>query len=521
MQPMEEFYRVATITLRGMWNHRRVGLFVAWVVGVLAFAGVALTPERYEASARIFVNTDSILKPLMTGLTVLPNDDQRIVMLSRIVISRPNVDRLIREVGLDANVSSAQERELLIDNVIKRLQLKAVGRENLYTLSFRDENPQRAKRAIELLAAMFMDQGRGGKSADTEAAKRFIDEQIKVYEQKLREAEERLKDFRTQNLGMAPGQGTQDFFGRMAETERVLNQSRLELREAERAREAYRAGLQGAERATAAGSTDGLAALADINSRIETMRKSLDQLLQKFTEDHPDVQGARRVLEELEAQRRTLAAARAAAPAAAVPAAPGGPIAAEQLRVSLAQAEASVASLSARVSEYSARYDKLRASATLVPKLEAELAQLNRDYEVNKKNYESLVGRRESAQMSGDMQTVTGVADFRMIDPPRVTPRPVMPNHALLMALALGGSLAAGLAAAYVARELRPSFYDARALRDASGLPLLGVVSLNLSEEARRAQRRGSLRFAGGVGALVASYAAGFIALKVVMKGLA
>lgn len=525
---MDEIFRVAIITLRGMWNYRLVGLAVAWIVGIAAFIAVTFVPERYEASARIFVNTDSILKPLMSGLTVLPNDDMRIGMLSRVVISRPNVDRLIREAGLDSKLQSPADREGLIDSVIRRLKFTGDGRQNLYTLTYRDVDPERAKRTIDKLASLFIEQGKGGKTEDTETAKRFIDEQIAIYEQKLQEAEAKLKEFRTDNLGMAPGEGRTDYFARMAETERVLNQSRLELREAERARDAFRRGLSAAQSDSGEGGLGPTAlAIADLDARLDAQRRNLDGLLQKFTEEHPDVQGARRILRELEGQRGALAQsakvgdAPIAIPPPSVPgAAASARAASDTLRVSLAQSEAQVASLSARVAEYAARYEKLKGSATLVPKLEAELAQLNRDYDVNKRNYESLVTRRESANISGEMQTVAGVADFRLVDPPRVTPGPVMPNHATLFPLALLFSLFAGLAAAYIAREVRPAFYDGRALREATGLPLLGIVTLNVTEAKRRENRRGVVQFLGGVGALAGAYLVGIVALKVLVKTL-
>lgn len=515
---MEEILRRAVITLRGMWKHRLLGLAVAWGVGVIALAVLMMMPSKYEASARIFVNTDSILKPLMTGLTVQPNDDQRIVMLSRVVISRPNVEKLVQTVGLDAEAKSKDDHERIIDNVMRTLEFKGTGRDNLYTLSFRDEDPGRAKHAIDLLASMFIASSKGGKSEDTEAAKRFIDEQIAAYEKKLQEAENRVKEFRLRYLGMTSGDG-KDYFAQMVDTEKQLNQARLELREAERAREAFRRGLS-AEEGTGANGTvpDSTTMLAEVEGRIDAMRRNLDGLLQRYTEDHPDVQGSRRVLRELEDQRRALIAQRKRDGVTGAPTigATGlsGARAAETLKVSLAQTEAQVASLSTRVAEFSQRLATLKASAARVPQLEAEYAQLNRDYDVNKKNYESLVARRESANISGDMQSVAGVSDFRLVDPPRVSSRPVSPKRGLLFPLMLLLAIGAGFAAAYVAAEARPTYYDARALREDTGLPMLGVVSLVPTEERRRAMRGSVVRFLGGAGALVFVFVAGLVVLE-------
>ena len=520
---MDETFRVAVIALRGMWAHRWLGLATAWAAGAIALAALAVVPAKYEASARIFANTDSILKPLMTGLTVQPNEDSRIVMLSRLLISRPNVEKLVQAVGLDAQAASREDRERIIDSVMKTLEIKAAGRDNLYTLTFRDVDPGRARQAVETLASMFMESSQGGKVEDTIAAKKFIDEQIAVYETKLQEAENRLKEFKLRYSGLTPEEG-KDFFARMSETNALLSQARLELREAERAREAYRSGLASEETAAAdsgAGASAGASGkLAELDARIDSQRRNLDSMLQRYTESHPDVLGARRVIQELEEQRRQLIAANRKSGVSAIQPATTGQRASETLKVSLAQAEASVASLSSRVAEYAERYERLKAQAALVPQLEAEYAQLNRDYDVNRKNYESLVARRESATISAQMQSVAGVSDFRLVDPPRVDPRPVSPNSRVLVPTALILALVAGLLAAYIANEARPSFYDGRSLREVSGLPLLGVVSLVVSEPRRLAERSSMFRFLGGVGALLGTYLASFIVLEMLTARL-
>ena len=93
----------------------------------------------------------------------------------------------------------------------------------------------------------------------------------------------------------------------------------------------------------------------------------------------------------------------------------------QQLRISLADSEATLASARAKLAGYEAQYKALKAQAQLVPQIEAEFAQLNRDYDVQRKTYESLLARRESATMGKDVQD-SGGARFRVIDPPRVSP---------------------------------------------------------------------------------------------------
>jgi len=184
----------------------------------------------------------------------------------------------------------------------------------------------------------------------------------------------------------------------------------------------------------------------------------------------------------------------------------------QQLKISLSETEARVAALQTRVAEYQARYDRMKGEVTLVPQIEAEFAQLNRDYDINKKNYEQLVQRRESASMGSEMDTTAGV-DFRLIDPPRVSPKPVAPNRTLFLPLTLLLALAAGVAVTFAASQIRPVFFDSRSLRDSCGLPLLGTVSLLMDDATKRRERKDLLRFLAACGSLVAVYGAGLLAL--------
>jgi polysaccharide chain length determinant protein (PEP-CTERM system associated) len=169
-------------------------------------------------------------------------------------------------------------------------------------------------------------------------------------------------------------------------------------------------------------------------ARIDALQRNLDAMLQRFTEKHPDVVSTRRLIKELEEQKQEEIVARRKTaltnPSSSVNTNPVY----QQLKVSLSETEARVAALKTRVAEYQVRYDRLKSAIALVPQIEAEFAQLNRDYEINKKNYEQLVQRRESASLGSEMDNAAGV-DFRLIDPPRASPKPVAPNRALFLPL--------------------------------------------------------------------------------------
>ena len=513
---MEDILRQALVILRATWKHRRLGMLVAWVVGAMAAGVILRIPDRYEASARIFVDTQSILKPLMSGLAVQPNIEQQVMMLSRTLISRPNVEKLVRMADLDLSIKGKAEQDALIDGLMKTLSIQSVGRDNLYSLSYRDTDPGKAQRVVQALVSIFVESSLGDKRQDSNSARKFIEEQIRNYEKKLQDAESRLKDFKLRNVELQTSEGRSGV-DQLSALSTELNSSRLALREAENSRDAMRRQIIGEEPVLlpeASSGADSGVSLPEIDGRIDTQKRNLDNLLQRYTEQHPDVVGTRRLIKDLEDQKRQELVARkkfaAANPGSSIS---NNPVY-QQLKVSLAETEANVASLQARVAEYEARYKRTSNQLKTEPQLEAEFTQLNRDYEIHKNNYQQLVGRRESAEMSGDLEAAGSIADFRLIDPPRASSTPVAPNRLLLLPVGLLIALAAGLFVAFVASQIRPVFFDGKSLRDETGLPLLGTVSL-IPNEARRLKERASLhRFLIATAGLVVTYGVGIAILS-------
>ena len=520
---MLEALSVLRAALFGIWRQRWWALAFAVAIGIAGSIFVMRMPARYEASARVYVDTQSILQPLLSGLAVQLNVEQQVGMMSRTLLSRPNIERVMRMSDLDLAASSPAERDAAVERLTREIKFQATagGVQNLYTITYAHSQPEAARRVVQSLLSIFVESNLGEKRRDSEQARKFIEEQIKRYEEVLTESENKLKDFKIRNLAQMPSLAG-DFLARSNELQQKLIQTRQDLREAETVRDVLKKQLAG-ESSTLELSLDVLPnepaaptvgmAPTELDARIESLRKTLDSMLPRFTEEHPDVVGTRRILAQLEqqrdAERKASASAARTRASAASPSAPkrvaSNPVY-QQLSISLAEAEGQVASLRARVSGLEGQLAQARQSAQAVPKAEAEYSQLTRDYEVNKRNYDQLVARRESAKLAGELEGQAGLAEFRVVDPPRVGAMPVSPNRPLLLGAVLAMSLALALAFAYLKDQLKPTYHDLRSLRIGTGLPLLGIVTAVYDARSRWRARLSALAFTSGTLAYVGSF---------------
>jgi polysaccharide chain length determinant protein (PEP-CTERM system associated) len=500
-------------SLRALVKWRWLALSVG-VVGALASAfGIVLVKDRYEASARVFVDTQTVLKPLMAGLAHQPDADLQVRLLARTLISRNNVERLLATPDLGLDVATPEARELAITTLsdhIKIVPVSTGGGSNLFEIKYRGSNPDMAKRVVQATLALFIDSGEGQKKRDSEDAGRFIDQQIQDYESKLVTAENRLKEFKMRNFGFT-GASSQDYFARVSVLTDDTNRLRVELSSAERAREAFRRELatEQPQLPVDVALRSGSPIVAELEVRLDAQKNVLDDLLRRYTDAHPDVASAKRLVAQLQndlTQRRSSEEARLSAMGKA-PQAATSPVY-QKLRISLAEAEAQVAGLRTQLGAKQSQLDAFRNTATRAPQVEAELAQLNRDYDVIRKNYETMVARRESAQLGVKMDQSAQLAEFRLIEPPHAAAMPVFPGRLHAAVLGLVGAIVLGVLAALAADRVAPTIDSAATLRVISQRPLLGAVSRLTTPSAMRAARFKSLRYVSILGLLMAAQAA-------------
>ena len=486
---------------KAAWRRRWWGVVVAWLACIVGWTWVMVLPDRYEASARVYVDTQTLLKPLLSGLAVQPNIEQQIKLMTRQLVSRPTLEKVARMTDLDVRAKTPEQTEAMLDGLASKISIADAGKENLYTIAYQDPNGDLAKKVVQSLLTIFVETSLGKTRQDISSSARFIEEQLQQYQQKLTDAENALKEFKQKHIGMMPGQGG-DYYAKLAEVSAQLRQAQLDQQEAINRRNQLQRQLADEEpelTAAAAGSTH-----SEIDGRIQTLQQQLDQLRLKYTDLHPDIQSTKRLIEKLEAQKKIDLAEQKADPTGARIQNPVY----QQLTIAIAEADATVSSLAARVAEYQRRFGELRNASNMIPQVEQEYTQLMRDYDVYRQNYDALLKRRESVTMSGEVESKTDTVDFRVIDPPFVPSQPAWPNRPLLLSLVTLGGLVAGVAVAFLLSQLRRTVTDRRALRELTGLPLLGAVSRVETDESRRRKRKGLMTYIAALGSLIAAYGA-------------
>ena len=513
--------------LRAAWRRRWMGLIVAWLVCGVGWVGVYLVPNQFEASARLFVDADAVLTPLLRGLAADSAPTTQLEVLQRTLLSRPNMEKLISKTDLDLTLTGPTDRDRLITRLATDIHVTPQTR-NLFTIAYRDKNPKLAHDVVQTLLTIFVESATGGSRTDMENARRFLERQIQSYEQQLRAAEKRRADFRARYLEILPADNTPN----VPALEGARENAKLlegKLQDALVARDALNqdvndtppmlvveSGMEGV-----LGAQGGVVGAAP-KTPLEQAEDQLRMLLLKDTEAHPDVIAQRKLIASLKTQQATTTAAATKDTKAASKDAKDGsdtktgkdpsgspkrtvpnPVY-EQLKVKLIEANTTVISLQRQRDDAVRFQEKLEKIQREQPGLIAEYQDMDRDYGVLRKNYEELLARLQSANIAQAADTQADKVKLQIIDPPEVPRLPVAPNRTLLVTGVLFAGMGAGLAITILFGQLDRSFSTTDELRGL-GLPVLGGISI-LGMVPLRQQLLAVMRFGAAVAVLVCIY---------------
>lgn len=523
---------MVSIHLRSLWRRRWHGAAVAWLVCLAGWSVVLYLPDEYQAKARIYVDTESMLRPLLRGIAVDTSILTQVDIMQRTLLSRPNLQKVSHMADLDLAARTPADTEAVINELRQRIVLAAEGR-NLFALSYTGTNRDTATKVVQALLSVLVETNLGNSRKDMVSARNFIDDQLRDYARQLDQAEKRIADFKAKNVGFLPGEN--NYYTKLDQARQELEKNQADLDESRHKREELARQLASVPKYTesylsgpgdfGAGPPVGAAdAGPDDTVRVAELERKLRELRQTYTDEYPDVVKIKRMLEQAKQDAAQAQAERAAhAPADMPPVDPRArkstvpnPVY-EQLQLQLVTLDSSMASLESRISRAKAEVDKWQRLAQSVPEVGAEMSKLTRDYDVIKKAYDELLSRRESAKIGSDMETQTQTVQFRIVDPPETPVLPVAPKRGLLLSVVLIGGIVAGAAFAFLLTQIDDSIMTVRQLKEAVSVQVLGAISRVTDGVRERRHRVGNVGFAALCLGLVAVYA-GVISLQSLMR---
>ncbi len=487
---MHDVVQLVMRYVRGVWQYRWWMLGVAWVIALIGWIFVARMPSEFQASARVYVDTSSVLQPYLQGLAIRNSDTQRkIFLMTRTLLSRPNLEKVMRVTDLDLQVKTPEDKEKLIDDLRDNIKFAGTSRENLYTIQYLDESPELAKLVVKSLLTIFMEGNLGEARKSQDSATQFLEQQIEDYERRIREAQETLIRFKQRNMDLLPNEKG-GYYQRVRELQGRVAEAELDLRVQEDRLAASKSYIGGEEPTFGIGpppkrSLKSMVDTSTYDRRIGAMELRLDELLVKYTERHPDVTSTKKSIAELEAKRDKYVSEQLKILGPTqfgeydVDANPFY----QEMQISVAKLEADVAGKRRMLDEYRSQLNNLDGKLDKSVDLERRQAELLQSIESMKQNQGTLSARLEQARLGREADTNSESVQFRVIDPPRVPLKPSGPNRVLLSSGVLAIGLAAGIAIAFLMSQLRPTFDERQVLNEALGLPVLGSVNMVWTSE--------------------------------------
>jgi polysaccharide chain length determinant protein (PEP-CTERM system associated) len=473
--------------VKGIIRYKWYITLSAVVISIAGWLYVYKMPDIYESKARVHVNTRTMLRPLLRGLTVQADVRGLVAIMQKLMFTQQNMIKVAELAGMDVDLSSEASVLGMVNQLKGAVKIEG-GRDEIFSISYESSNPVNAKNVVQAVLTVFSEQTQQSTLTDAESAARFIDKQIQEYEQRLRVAEQAKETFKRENIGLLPGQDGNGQFQIIQDLRSKVEQAQMQLSELNSRKRILNQQLHEAlESGEEWGLTNIVENVSEEDGRIAALEQRRTELLLKYTENHPDVVSIDYLIKELQERKAAKAALQTDEPMFSAMSNPY----VQTIKMALNNIETEVATLNARIYNYNQKLQQEDKQFNERLSIETQMENLNRDYDTVKKHYLSLIDSREQARMSSNVDTQVSALKFKIIDPATFPQEPSAPNRILFYSVILVGGFVVGIGIALLVVIVRPLVVDAKQLRELTGLPILGVVS---QIENERQQKRNTKR---------------------------
>jgi polysaccharide chain length determinant protein (PEP-CTERM system associated) len=351
----------------------------------------------------------------------------------------------------------------------------------LLKVSFTDADPTVAKAVTARLADLFVQENTRARNAITQSSTEFLEHELDMLKAQLQTKERALAEFKQAHLGELPEQMDSNVRAIDRLESQVMSQQEMEKALSLRLESVDKAIREYDDPTSDVGSTR--ASRDPRLARIKELERKLAGFLSAFKETYPDVALVRNEIKKLQAMttddyialfidqetsevgdlkqgKRRLV----------------DPYKRELLkqREDLLREQQLVRLRQVRIAADITKYES-RIEGTTVH--QQELMSIQRDYENLQKNYQSLLEKKLTVGMAGDLDEKRQGTQMRIVEPAGLPSWPEKPNLMFVMFGGLAVGCALGFGSAFGIEIMRRGYVSAEEIEMALGLPVLAAIS--------------------------------------------
>jgi polysaccharide biosynthesis transport protein len=510
--------RVLRVAIRRRWWL----LVPAFVVAMGACVTAMLLPNRYQSEATIFVERQRVPERYVTPNTATIDVRQTLMVMTEAILSRTRLLQIIDEFGLYPKVRKRLAPEELVDLMRRNIAIAPIGKGsentdlNAFKISFTSADPHLAQAVTSRLTTLFIEENLRSREELSAGTTNFLGDQLEAAGAGLKRQGSRVRDFKMRYLGELPEQqqGNLEILTglhmQLQNTMTALGRAREQQVYLESLLSQYRDLTPTAAPAPTPG---GASPTETIRAELTRLRNQRADLLARYTDRYPDVVKLDGQIKQSEALLAAATKAAEGANGGAVKEHSSSPDSAardatiaqvksqlEANRLEIQNALADQNQTESRIADYQRRLN-------MTPVREQELADILRDYNLTKQNYDDLLNKKTQSELATSLEKHQQGQQFRIIDPPSLPMKPSNPDHVQVSLWGLLAGIAAGVALALLAEVRDHSLRDEKELSRFFAFPLMVGLPMLLSkaEERRRSQAKVLEWFVGATLCLLVS----------------
>ncbi|WP_232821007.1 XrtA system polysaccharide chain length determinant [Dyella sp. C11] len=415
-------------------RRRRLALGVAFaLIALAALTAGMLWPRKYMASTTILAQESSIITPLMEGAAAPTANKNRANMARDVIFSRKVMGKILEAGGWMVDHPTPVEQDRIAEG-IKARTLVQITHDNLITITYSDNNAKRTYEVARAFAQLFISESLASKQRESREAYEFINSQVEAYRAKLTDAEDKLKAYRDANADARPGTEA-DTAARISQLRTQIESARMDMMERRSQEGSLASQLSGESEVSTVQTADGV-----LQAQLGEQQAQLNKLLLTYTDSYPDVVRLRHQIEDLKKQLADSDQRKQAAQLAGTPTALDNNVsfnpAYQQMKSQLVSARAASAAAAARMGASESMLQSELQRSARIANSENVVAELTRDYNVNRDVYQDLLKRRENARVSMNLDAEQRGLTF-LVQNPAVMP--LAPSGLRFMHFGLAG----------------------------------------------------------------------------------